>query len=184
VKNTFSPITHKKILIGLLVLVFIALSLYSTIFYFIGSKTREASVLIGELEVEVLKEQEIMMLKKAIAVSEMEREKLDSYFVKNDSVVDLIERIESIGLHAGVLVSFESISVMGEGQDLLELNFVSNGVFSDTFYFLSLLDSLPLTIYFEKIFIAKEESRGSQEDGTTDAWKGTFSMRVSSFLNE
>ena len=183
-KNILSSLTHKTTLISLLILAGIVFSLYSILFYVITLKTREASVLIQELDKEILKEQEFLILKKTLAITVKEREKLNSYFVKNDSIVNLIEQIESLGKHAGVGVSFDSISLSGDGQDLLDLNFVSNGAFADTFYFLSLLESVPLALSFKRVFIAQEESTKPESSELAGVWVGTFAMRVSSFLNE
>jgi len=182
-KIIFPRVTYKNTLIALLVLAGIAFSLYSVLFYVIAMKTKDVSSLIQELESEVVKEQEFLIIKKILAATVEDREKLDAYFVRADSAVDLIERIESLGVHTGVVVSFESLAVKGDVQNLLDLNFTTEGDFDDTLYFFSLLESLPLALSFEKVFISKNESK-EPRDNIAGEWKGTFTMTVLSFINE
>jgi len=182
-KIIFPRVTYKNTLIALLILAGIAFSLYSVLFYVIAVKTEDVSVLIQELESEVVKEQEFLTIKKILAATVEDREKLDAYFVRTDSAVDLIERIESLGVHAGVVVSFESLAVKGDVQSFLDLNFTTKGDFDDMLYFFSLLESLPLALSFEKVFISKNESK-DPKDTIAGEWKGSFTMAVSSFINE
>jgi len=183
-KNKYLVLTDKNFFMILGVCIIVLASIYGALFYIIESKIKHTSSLIQELESAVQREKEFRILNRIIVNTEEEREKLDTYFINPDKIVSLIERVESFGERANVAVSFDSIHIRGEAKKRLNLSLKTEGDFDDTFYFLTLFESLPLKMSFEKVFITKGKQGGLQTSKDPNVWTGDFDVVIISFVND
>lgn len=157
---------------------------YAFLFSSIESKASRIGGITSTLEQEVEKNEEFQTLRSVIATTEETRAELDDYFVFSDEVVPTIERIESFGKHAGVAVVFDGVNVKeGEGPTL-ELQLRAGGSFESLFYFLSLVQSLPLRLSFERVFVEKKQKEFARPKDVAGEWNGTFAFSITSFVNE
>jgi len=163
-------LSYRTIIIGLIILNTAALSVFGTFFYMIIIKQKNVSSLSQELSTESKKEQRYRSLRRILADTVTDREKLNSYFVAPEKIVDFIEEIEALGTHTGAIVSFQAVNVK---DTMLDLQFETEGNFSDTAYFLALLESLPIKLSFERLWITKRNA----------LWDGRFIIHVESFEN-
>ena len=107
-----------------------------------------------------------------------EREKLNSYFVAPEKIVDFIEEIEALGTHTGAIVSFQAVNAK---NNTFNLQFETEGNFDDTAYFLALLESLPIKLSFERLWITKSRLIGDLPERQEQIWDGRFIVQVASF---
>ena len=170
---------------GIIFGMFVALNIigalvYGSIFYFIGVKEESITVLLTSLRAETKKALEIKNLTGVVQETEDERKKIDSYFLRAKDIVSFIESIESLGKNAGVAVAFESVNVLeGDQNAYLAVDLKTEGGLSGTVHFLSLLELLPYSVSFERVFI---EQKSKSE--TTVVWAGSFLVRIISFAKE
>ncbi len=146
----------------------------------IALRVDRAAVLLGELTLDLEKEKRLSELKNFVRGTETKSKKLDGYFLAPSGVAPLIGRIESLGAHAGILVEFTNVLVDVD-KKILILQFETLGNFSGTYYFLSLAETLPLKLSFEKVFIDKDIPRGVGVRSADDTWRGVFSVAVLSY---
>ena len=116
-------------------------------------------------------------LKRTLTDTEAERKLLDSYFADPKNFVPLVEEIESLGAHAGTSVTIKSAALI-ESSRVLEISLSLGGDFDDIFYFLSLLETFPAKLAFDRVWIRKASTaaRGNQ----VLPWEGSFIVKFAS----
>ena len=168
---------------GLLFLVLV--TAYALAFLFIQSKGERIRAVATELERNAAKEKEFGELRDIVGRSGGKIEALDSYFIGSSEIVALIQNIEDFAEAAGVALSFNSVSPKKDGaKEYLDMSFETGGGFSDTMYFLTLLENLPLKLSFERVFIEKQDGDKGRRAKLPGAWGGSFLVFVESFTDE
>jgi hypothetical protein len=108
-----------------------------------------------------------------------EREKLDTYFIGSDNVVSFIERIESLSTITKVTTAINSVGIDKSTTDntfeYVTLNGTAEGSFSNVYWFLSLLESIPLQITVDQIYI---EQMPVTEKNAPTKWRATFTLKA------
>src|SRR3989338_7081984 len=156
---------------GLLFLVLV--TAYALAFLFIQSKGERIRAVATELERNAAKEKEFGELRDIVGRSGGKIEALDSYFIGSSGIVALIQNIEDFAEAAGVALSFNSVSPKKDGtKEYLDLSFETGGGFSDTMYFLTLLENLTLKLSFERVFIEKQDGDKGRRAKLPGAWGG------------
>ena len=171
-------ISYKTIIIWLILINIIAIGAFGAIFYLIITKQKNVSSLSQELSIASQKEQRYRLLRRILADTVPEREKLNSYFVAPEKIVDFIEEIETLGTHTGAIVSFQAVNAK---NNTFNLQFETEGNFDDTAYFLALLESLPIKLSFERLWITKSRLIGDLPERQEQIWDGRFIVQVASF---
>lgn len=125
------------------------------------------------------KEAEFSM-KKLLSETEEERENIDNYFIKTDDIVSFIESIESLSRVTNTSISVNSVSIEeGKETDVFEyvvLNVEAQGVFSDLYWLLSLVEKMPYKISVNTINFGRLPS--GESTSPSDRWNIDFSIRV------
>ena len=110
--------------------------------------------------------------------SQTQRDKLSSYFVTDDTVVDFLGDIEALSVRTGVSLSVSSVTV-GDPVDTdgavvpLTLLLTTRGSMSDVFYTLALLEAYPKALFVRDMRFTQ------REDGTLwDARYDVVVMRI------
>ncbi len=150
-----------------------AVGVYGFFLSRIAEINRSISATSNELERESLQEERLNSARGLLKETQAKREKLDAFFVASDGVVGFIESVESLGNRAGVAieitgVSIEALPTPRRGSELLRLSVRAEGDFKSVFYFLTLIESLPAPLEFERVSL----------EGSEGAWKGVFSFSV------
>lgn len=179
-KKSKKDLNYQLIFSALAALNIIGVLLYGILFYSIGVKEKNVAALIISLESETKKAAGLKSLTNVIQTTEEKRKKLDSYFLHFGDIVPFIEGVESLGKDIGVVVNFESVNVSERnGNAYLAVDLKTEGSLSSTVRFLSLLELLPRSVSFEKVFM-EQKSAGEK----TTFWAGSFVVNVLSFTKE
>lgn len=158
----------------------VAIILYALLFGFILKKKDAITAAVSNLKIEQLKEEQLRALKEDFRKIETERQKLSSYFINQEGIVGFIEEIEKVGTRANVWLRFRFVNLR---DSTLAVEFETVGSFSESFYFLQLIERMPLRLSFEKMLIQKDIPRGIEKRTDTDTWYGVFTLTVLSFNN-
>ncbi len=102
-------------------------------------------------------------LKKSIAEVAEEKQKIGSIFLDKQSIIKLIQELESIANKTGASIDIGSINM-----------FSLKGKFSQLFHYLVLLENIPYSISIDKMDFQKQEK---------DMWQANFEISLNSFIN-
>lgn len=152
---------------------------YGVIVLNIRKNISEADGLGINIAAESQKEANIESTRNILRGTTAEREKIESYFVRSDNIVDFLEKIELLGKKSGVSLSFDSVDIPPEEKNVLRVRIGTEGNWEDTFYFLSLVENLPFKIELEKSSIVKMTRIVSNIK--TSYWRGDLTVKLLSF---
>lgn len=183
--------TH-KILIVAVFFAFISLSLYGFLFWQVKSENEKASTLLQEAEQDIEKEKTLRAAKISLEKNETLIKAIDTYFIPRDGVVPFIEELEKLGKDSGVMLSVGAVStevdpkVKDDFKETLRLRLETTGSWKDTFYFLSLIESLPYRAQVEQIALSLSGASDSLNFGNetkrtpnkNESWKGIFDVTI------
>jgi hypothetical protein len=151
-------------------------ALYAYMLYMVDQRASEVASLSHELEEHLTRERTLSALEGALTAHAALFEDMNRYMIGRDDIVGLIEEIESLGVHTGVAIDISSARVESGRDARAILQFTSSGSFADTFYLLSLLDTMPMRVHFTRVQFDREGSEGN-------TWRGVFHMEIRSFLD-
>jgi len=105
------------------------------------------------------------------------RESLNTRILKDDSVIDLLALIESIGKEQGIELSTNSLSVqpIDDIFETLVINVSVKGPYDSVIYMLKLLEHIPYQASVEKVQVGKEG------EVSNAVWNGQFEVKVTKF---
>ena len=175
--NRFSKAIKFALISGLLSVAFVAG--YYILSNQIKEKNREAAVIISGIDSALLINQQFRDVQNFIRDTKDDRERLNSYFVGKEGIVDFLELVEGLEQYTGAEVSIKTIGENDTGEfenvEQLELNLTAEGSWGAVYHFFVLLESLPYRIDMSRVqfnSISKRE-RESEED-TSNKWRGIF----------
>ena len=117
-------------------------------------------------------------LKRTLAETTDERKLLDSYFADPENFVPLVEKIEALGGYAGVSVTIQS-AALTDSNRILALSLSLGGSFDGIAYFLSLIETVPAKISFNRAWIRKTSAAG-RGGAPAFPWEGNFTVTFAS----
>lgn len=165
------PIT---IVVVALIVVVVAVSTVVWLWFQIDIKRSEAAGFKTELEgfQDMLGSQSELVA--TVSNTEYQRSLIDSYFISETSFVPFIEQLEELATSTGV--QLEKGALAG-GDGSLTFTFRTEGSFNDTYYFLSLIERIPVGLTIER---ADLQSLTVQQNDMTEeiVWKGDFNVIV------
>ena len=176
--------SHKKLLWILVLGALGVLCGYGALFYFIQVKISHVSSITTTLEEQAKKGKELEVIQGTIERTKDLQANLDDSFVFSNDIVSTIEKIESLGVHAGVELVFDSVNIKKGATPALLMQIRAGGSFESLFYLLSLIESLPLKLSLERISIDKKQPDVVRPDALAGSWMGLFTISVESFLDE
>ena len=180
----------KKIFLTILFLNVIALAAYTFLFLEIKKKNEFALSSLGDIKSQTTKEKKFEAVLDNLANTEGERNKLDTFFIQNNSfgVVQFIEKIEYLAKYSNLSLDVKSILLSNQNLDeknnasLIEnmkLNLDVKGSYSDIVYFLKFLELLPYKLYIDRVSIEKKEIEVMEEGlAPLDSWDGKFDLTI------
>ena len=143
----------------------------------IKGKNREAAVILSEIDSALLVDRQLRGVQNLIRDTEGDREKLNSYFVSNEGIVDFLEVIEGLEQYTGAEVSIKTVGVNDPGEfeniEQLELNLTAEGSWEAVYHFFVLIESLPYRIDLNRVQF-NSVGKSVSEEGTVDKWRGIF----------
>ncbi len=111
--------------------------------------------------------EESRSLKKIMVEATGEKQKIDSIFLDKQSIIKLIEELESVADKTGTSIDIGSINM-----------FFLKGKFSQIFHYLVLLENIPYSINIDKINFQKQE-----KSSPAGEWQANFEISLNSFIN-
>lgn len=164
-----------KFIVILIVFSIATFSVMTIIFFKISANTKVVSSLTNDLEIEIKKEQNLAVMKSLLSEIEDDRKKLNTYFVSEDSIVNLLQSIEATGGGRGISVVVNSVSESSDNEGL-KIQITMEGSFRDIWGTLFLIEALPFKISFDNVFIEKDKEK--------DIWDGRFFLTVLSYISK
>jgi Tfp pilus assembly protein PilO len=185
----------KKILelaIALNVLVFGA---YGFLFWNIQNKETQAGTIMSEVAQSTARNNSLIAIKSSLNENQDFISQMDSLFVPSDGAVAFINMLEALGQQSGVKVSINSVGVTQDPKvakdfkQTLHLSLMTDGSWSNTFAFLSIVENLPYRIQFEQVNLTLSGGADSilykganvnspRTRGADESWSGAFDVTV------
>ena len=178
--------TTKQFLIFSIILATASVVSYIIFFNLVKGKNEDVSLITNEIDIAIQKEIKLKSVKDLIKDTENDRKKLDTYFVADDKIVNFIEDVEKIGSDIGVDVEVVSVSISDSKSQVpahskiseqLNLDFKVEGMWSDVFQFLAIMEKLPFKIDISKTSLEVVYSDTARKI-SSGKWKGFFSITV------
>lgn len=173
----------KNIAIWLLVLNLVFVGTYWIFSRKIAENNNQLLSLAEELNIQLNREKQLKSLKSIVAETEEDRKRLNSFFVSKEGIVSFISQIESIADLSGGSIEIDSVGVgpfeeegapKSEILEILSMNITSLGSWSDNFYFLNLLETMPFKVSIKRFSLEKEISKTESNDN----WEGFFEIEI------
>jgi len=172
----------KNIIIVLIIVNLFLIWIYWFVSQKVSENTKRISDLSEELDLQLTREKQLKSFNDIVGDTTADRNKLDSYFVSPEGIVTFIEEIEGLALLAGLSVDIASVDVdeyfdsdkKSEIIESLNLGINTFGNWSDNFYFLNLLEGMPLNISVTRLNF---DIRKNVVSKTLD-WQGVIGLSV------
>ena len=183
-----------KILIASIFLVILVYCIYGLLFWTIKGENEKVSILSNEAKIDLQKDESLRATKVSLSNNKDSIENIDSHFLAPDGVVGFIEGLESLGREAGVSISVASVTVEADSKnkndfkETLRLRVITTGSWSNTYYFISLLENLPLSAEIKNATLSLPgasdklaftgASVSSRKPAAEEKWKGEIELTV------
>ncbi len=178
--------------IALNVLVFGA---YGFLFWSIQNKEAQAGVILSEVVQNNARNDSLIAIKSSLSENQDFISQIDSLFIPSDGAVAFINMLETLGQQSGVKVSINSVGVTQDPKiakdfkQTLHLNLMTDGSWSNTFAFLSIVENLPYRIQFEQVNLTLSGGADSilykganmnspRTRAANESWNGIFDVTV------
>lgn len=172
----------KQILALTTILAIASIVFYVLFFNALKNKNEEISLILNVTDTAIQRELKLRSVGEIIKDTEDEREKLDTYFVADDHVVDFIESIEELGRYVGVDIETVSVNINDNLKtkdsisEILNLSIETRGDWEDVFYFLALMEKMPFRIDIANADLYAVYRNDGKD--TSVSWKGFFNINV------
>ncbi len=188
----------KKILALALVLLGMSGGVLALAFYSLSKERVQLETVTQEVEAELQKGGQRAAEISLLNETKRDREKIATYFVGEGEVVEVLQKIESIGMLSGAAVTVNSVtdetvakkkakkSDSDEDKEkkeetpesLIRLGISAEGDWLSVYRFLSLLELLPLAQSVERVSLEKTHETEIKNDDTLPEWKGLFEIKL------
>jgi hypothetical protein len=161
--------TKTKIILLIWVVVFISTTSFLVYRYLELEKIKEST---SVLEQDILKEKESLLafdsLVKTVSNIKEDSEKINTYFIKRDEVVNFLDVIESLASTTKTQISIQSVSDKNSDPNSMLLSVVvhANGSYSNLHYLIRLFEELPYQTEIQNVRLL---SQGTKDQGGS-AW--------------
>ncbi len=144
----------------LVTIMLLAVILMAGIYYYFFNTLRKevesSSSLANDTATLAVEENNLDSLRSTFSNTGNDQEKINSYFVQKDGAVDFINSIENLASSAHLVGKTDSVNTTdmtppSPMYELLHLTFSTRGSWRNTYYFLSLLESLPYNISIRQV---------------------------------
>jgi len=176
--------TKQLLILHTLVLILV-LGAYALFTSHINGKKTLAAVALSDIELLNKQNNQLQDLNSILKNINEDQEKLNSYFVHSDKIVNFLESVEAIGRKSGATVEVRSLNeeeTEGSSISVLTLNLTAEGNWENIYHFLVLIQNFPIKSIFDKIHISSSETNRYDKDGneigTITAWNGVLNMKV------
>ncbi len=171
--------THRAF-VAVVIFFFVALGVYSFIFYTLMASSRNGASLQKQIAGLEVRENEVGTLKKELSDMEGQQKTLSSYFIDANDIVPFLDTVEGYGKTTNVVTKFDSFDIKNN-PNRLEVSLVADGSFTDLYRFLGFLENAPYAISISKMDLQLSVPLGLQPSGTsskTTGWEARVNLSV------
>lgn len=159
---------------------------YGYMYHLLLKAAEDADRLATEVATEVQRGEELRVMQASLDEVEEERKELDSYFLAQDGLIDLLGTFEDLGNSHGAELEVASVNEVAvslpksvsqaatQTHPALKLSITIAGSWAAVFHTTALLESFPLPITVEDMTF--EKTRGSDE--VTPQWQATMQLII------
>jgi hypothetical protein len=168
------PTRHTKT-VGIIAAMFLVVSLgiLSGLLYLISATSAKYSAQQTEVAKAQVHQQELSSLARLVEASADERNKLSSYVLSDQDIINFLALLETLAKEQGVTSKIQSLKTtkLNNTFDELTLTVLVRGSYTATLRMLTLLETLPYQSYVEKVDVSRDSS-------ALGGWTGTFLLHV------
>ncbi|KKR31515.1 MAG: hypothetical protein UT65_C0024G0002 [Parcubacteria group bacterium GW2011_GWF2_39_8b] len=176
----------KKILVVLIICIIWFCSIYYIIFSNIKNKNEQTGRLISELNAQVKKQENSLLVERMIKNADSNINLIDSSIIAKDGDVGFIENLERIARESGLEMTIQSLifeddpSFASTTLTSLKITAKTKGAWLGSYKFLAHMESLPFKIKINKFVLVKNISDADSEikNAEPSLWESTFEIRV------
>ncbi len=168
-------ITKNKTILIMLSLAALALAGWVILFYLAINKADVIAEKNDQIRQLKDKKSNLTLLDNSIQDTVINRRLLDSYFYNEDSIINLIEIIESLAGRSGVEIDLSNID---SGEEL-KLSMRVEGSFIAIQDFIKRLETGPFISQFEKVTL--QERSAVVEEEVVENWSSAITLKILSF---
>lgn len=116
----------------------------------------------------------LQQLMQVLDETKEERESLNTRFVQDEEVINLLALIETLGKEQGVILTTDSLTVEPENEyfEVLVIKIATVGQYPQVMNLLSLIENLPYQTSIHSVDMQKNDDK---------TWKGSFEINVTKF---
>lgn len=178
--------TTKIIILFILDAIIFGLCFY--LFTYIKQIDNMVSSRLAQIESELKADESLRSIKILMNDTKKERERMSLVFIQPDDTVNFIETIESLGDLTGVKLEIDSVGVDNlkskktGSTELFRISLKTEGSWTNTIHFLTLLENVPHKISFENVNLSKVSDLNDGDKGLS-YWNGNFNLSALKIKN-
>lgn len=145
----------------------------------INNINESVAQVMADIDVQTTKKADDRALKSILESTKEDREKIDTYLLSEDGLVQFIETIENLGGISGTEVTTSSVNVVedkdSKNTEYLTMRISVIGSFANTMHFVSLVENVPHQVSINQIrsvVVSNEEKKGPIN------WNTEFELEV------
>lgn len=171
------------LLIVTVVITIVLWGVYGYALITIKTKAEDTALLSDELKQYISNEGKVNQIKRAVADTEKERTKLNTYLVDFDAVPEFAKTLEGLKDAAG-LTSVTINNIADPKNNVLPVSFFAQGSFGGLMRLVELVERLPFNIEITRVYLNKVEVAGEENISEENTWRGVFDIEVVGFLSK
>jgi len=164
-------------------LAFISVGAYYFLFRVINQTNDATALALNSLSFETSRQAKSFNTQRLLDSTKEQRAAIETYSLPKEGIVGFIGQLETAAREIGLDLEISSVDVpssKGSYLESLSLEIKIDGSWNNVFYFISLLENLPLKIDFQQVNLGKQDAKDSQ-DKETSSWEGIIHITVSKF---
>ena len=173
----------KTLVIIVLVIDLIFIGAFVFLFIFTQNMVDESASKVNDIKTELKKEDGVILMKDSLALGKMYQEKLADYIMPAEGTVNFITTIEQLVANTRLKSDIKTVTNVpynkGDaiGEELLKVDLVVNGGWSNIQFFLNSLENYPLKININNVSLNKI-SDATVKGKNVPVWSGSIEFTV------
>lgn len=170
----------KKLFITFLIVCVLGLAFDITVFFVIKRRTEAVSIAENQLALAAEKANSLKSVKVLMDDTAERRVKVDTFFIKDDKVVDFLDSLDTLGTKNGVKLTINSVGVApltkpsSSFLEQLNIKIQVEGSWANVYRFLTLLETMPYKVSWGRVGFDKVSGRDSKQS----VWQGVFDVSI------
>lgn len=140
---------------------------------YVNGLTEKTSLLKEQVETQELKIRRDQILSKSAQNTNIERQQLASYFIKQNASIDFISSVENTASNLGLSYNTNQIdnstteNLSSQNKELLKISMTVSGKWSSVIKFLRYIETMPYSVKVEKVYLSTDIEATAQDSSST-----------------